>query len=384
VVQYMWGTKLITDSGKQLVAKYLLGQAPAYATYLAAGVGSKALSQEETILIPPNKDSLDFEVFRVPITSKGFIKEDGVEKIVFKAEMPSEQRYQITELGIYPAASNSVAGKYDSKLLVTFSPTEQWQYVLNGSASAVPYPNEAIDSDSANDINNDIEDVLFINSDSTIFNGQDRKNRNEGPRFLNTSLMINGSASFLSETFIPTVNSISLENSNINFDLGQNLPDDKLKIALSLVSKTGVTNANPDAVRIKVEFINNLSGVAIAAPKATLKISLTDADFTDEFDNVKRYIIVEKTLSQFVKDDNFSWSNVNYIRIYATVLVSNNPSDNYYVVFDGMRLDNLTSENPLYSLFAYNLLKTDDGYPILKQENTSNYIEYRFGIGVDG
>jgi hypothetical protein len=49
-----------------------------------------------------------------------------------------------------------------------------------------------------------------------------------------------------------------------------------------------------------------------------------------------------------------------------------------------MRLDNLTSENPLYSLFAYNLLKTDDGYPILKQENTSNYIEYRFGIGVDG
>jgi len=384
VVQYMWGTKLITDSGKQLVAKYLLGQAPAYATYLAAGVGSKALSQEETILIPPNKDSLDFEVFRVPITSKGFIKEDGVEKIVFKAEMPSEQRYQITELGIYPAASNSVAGKYDSKLLVTFSPTEQWQYVLNGSASAVPYPNEAIDSDSANDINNDIEDVLFINSDSTIFNGQDRKNRNEGPRFLNTSLMINGSASFLSETFIPTVNSISLENSNINFDLGQNLPDDKLKIALSLVSKTGVTNANPDAVRIKVEFINNLSGVAIAAPKATLKISLTDADFTDEFDNVKRYIIVEKTLSQFVKDDNFSWSNVNYIRIYATVIVSNNPSDNYYIVFDGMRLDNLTSENPLYSLFAYNLLKTDDGYPILKQENTSNYIEYRFGIGVDG
>jgi hypothetical protein len=380
----MWGTKLITDSGKQLVAKYLLGQAPAYATYLAAGVGSKALSQEETILIPPNKDSLDFEVFRVPITSKGFIKEDGVEKIVFKAEMPSEQRYQITELGIYPAASNSVAGKYDSKLLVTFSPTEQWQYVLNGSASAVPYPNEAIDSDSANDINNDIEDVLFINSDSTIFNGQDRKNRNEGPRFLNTSLMINGSASFLSETFIPTTNSISLENSNINFDLGQNLPDDKLKIALSLVSKTGVTNANPDAVRIKVEFINNLSGVAIAAPKATLKILLTDADFTDEFDNVKRYIIVEKTLSQFVKDDNFSWSNVNYIRIYATVIVSNNPSDNYYIVFDGMRLDNLTSENPLYSLFAYNLLKTDDGYPILKQENTSNYIEYRFGIGVDG
>jgi hypothetical protein len=381
----MWGTKLITDSGKQLVAKYLLGQAPAYASYIAAGVGSKALSTEETVLIPSDKNSLDFEVFRVPITSKGFIKENGVEKIIFKAEMPSEQRYQITELGVYPAVSNSVAGKYDSKLLVTFSPTEQWQYVLNGSASAVPYPNEALDSDNnISDINADIEDVLFINSDSTMFNNQTRKNRNEGPRFLNTSLMINGSASFLTETFTPTSNSISLENSNIAFDLGQNLPDDKLKIALSLVSKSSVTNANPSLVRIKLEFINNLSGIAIAAPKATLKMNLTDQDFLDEFDNIKRYIIVEKTLSQFVKDDNFSWSNINYIRIYATVLVNNQPTENYYIVFDGMRLDNLTSENPLYSLFAYNLLKTDDGYPILKQENTSNYIEYRFGIGVDG
>ena len=381
----MWGTKLITDSGKQLVAKYLLGQAPAYASYIAAGVGSKALSTEETVLIPPDKNSLDFEVFRVPITSKGFIKEDGVEKIIFKAEMPSEQRYQITELGVYPAVSNSVAGKYDSKLLITFSPTEQWQYVLNGSASAVPYPNEALDSDnSISDVNADIEDVLFINSDSTMFNNQTRRDRNEGLRFLNTALMTNGSASFLTETFIPTSNSISLENSNISFYIGQNLPDDKLKIALSLVSKSSVLNANTDLVIIKLEFINNLSGVAIAAPKATLKIALTDEDFLDEFDNVKRYIVVEKTLSQFVKDDNFSWSNINYIRIYATVLINNQPTENYYIVFDGMRLDNLTSENPLYSLFAYNLLKTDDGYPILKQENTSNYIEYRFGIGVDG
>jgi hypothetical protein len=381
----MWGTKLITDSGKQLVAKYLLGQAPAYASYIAAGVGSKALSEEETVLIPPDKNSLDFEVFRVPITSKGFIKEDGVEKIIFKAEMPSEQRYQITELGVYPAISNSVAGKYDSKLLITFSPTEQWQHVLNGSASAIPYPNEALDSDnSISDINADIENVLFINSDSTMFNNQTRRDRNEGLRFLNTALMTNGSASFLTETFTPTSNSTSLENSNISFDLGQNLPDDKLKIALSLVSKSSVLNANPDLVRIRLEFINNLSGVAIAAPKATLKIALTDEDFLDEFDNVKRYIVVEKTLSQFVKDDNFSWSNINYIRIYATVLINNQPTENYYIVFDGMRLDNLTSENPLYSLFAYNLLKTDDGYPILKQENTSNYIEYRFGIGVDG
>jgi hypothetical protein len=89
-------------------------------------------------------------------------------------------------------------------------------------------------------------------------------------------------------------------------------------------------------------------------------------------------------LSEFTKDDNFSWSNINYIKIYSTVIVDDEPSDDYYIIFDGIRLDNLTSENPLYSLFSYNIIKTEDAYPILKQENTSNYIEYRFGIGVDG
>lgn len=376
---------MITNSGKQLVAKYLLGQAPAYATYLAAGVGYKALSTGETLTIPPTKQSLDFEAFRVPITSKGFIKEDGVEKIIFKAEMPSEQRYQITELGVYPAISNAVAGKYDSKLLLTFSPTEQWQYVINGSASAVTYPNEAIDSDNlASDINANIEDVLFINSDSTMFNNETRRNRNEGPRFLNTALMVSGSVAFLSPTFIPSTGSMSLENANINFDLGQNLPDDKIKLAFSLVSRAAATTANPDEVRIYIQFINSLSGTTVTAPKATLKILLNGSDFTDESNNIMRYMVVEKTLSQFVKDDNFSWSNVNYIKIHATVIDSDVPTEDYYIVFDGMRLENVTSENPLYSLFAYNVLQTSDGYPILKQENTSNYIEYRFGIGVDG
>jgi hypothetical protein len=35
-------------------------------------------------------------------------------------------------------------------------------------------------------------------------------------------------------------------------------------------------------------------------------------------------------------------------------------------------------------MIGYNLIVTEDGLPILKAENTNNYIEYRFGIGVDG
>ena len=376
---------MITNQGKQLVAKYLLDQAPAYASFIAAGIGAKPLLEDDSGELSPTQKALEFESFRVPISSKGFIKEDGVEKIVFKSEMPTDQRYQITELGVYPAINNSVAGKFDSKLLLTFSPTEQWQYVFQGSASAIPYPNVALDDDNelAN-LNNDIEDVLFINSDSTVFNTQLRRNRYEPPRFLNRALMVSGSTSFLSSGFVPDEYATSIENSNVSFDLSGNLPDDEIRLSFSLVSKVASQNSNPTTVRILIEFINNLSGLTVVAPKAVARISLTDSDFKDDEDNINRYVVVKRKLSQFIKDGTFSFSNINYIKIYTTILSEGVPTDNYYIVYDGLRLENLTSENPLYTLFAYNIIKTDDGFPILKKENTSNYVEYRFGIGVDG
>lgn len=376
---------MITNEGKQLVAKFLLDQAPAYASFIAAGIGAKPLLQEESAELSPTQKALEFESFRVPISSKGFIKEGGVEKIIFKSEMPTDQRYQITELGVYPAINNSVAGKFDSKLLLTFSPSEQWQYVFEGSASAIPYPNVALDDDNelAN-LNANLEEVLFINSDSTVFNTQLRRNRYEPPRFLNRSLMVSGSTSFLSSGFVPDDQAYSIENANISFDLSGNLPDDEIRLSFSLVSRVASQNSNPTTVRILIEFINNLSGLTITAPKAVARITLSDSDFKDDEDNINRYVVVKRKLSQFIKDGTFSFSNINFIKIYTTVLSGGSPTDDYYVVYDGLRLENLTSENPLYTLFAYDIIKTDDGFPILKKENTSNFVEYRFGIGVDG
>ena len=166
---------MITNNGKEIIAKYLLGQAPSFANYIAAGCGPKALATGETVSISPTKKSLDFEVFRVPISSKGFIKEGGVEKIVFKAEMPTNQRFQLTEVGLFPSQSNAIAGKYDSKLLVAFTPSEIWSYVKNGSASPVPYLNEALDQDNVLSNISVSQSVAFINSDSTVFNNSNRK-----------------------------------------------------------------------------------------------------------------------------------------------------------------------------------------------------------------
>jgi hypothetical protein len=185
---------MITNKGKEIVAKYLLGTAPSFASYIAVGCGPKPRPNVDAIYgassvgttvtcdstvglwvgaavydilagtgsIPFNtlvteiisatqfilssapttplsaatvkvetdheKECLDFEMFRVPIISRGYVSEDGVDKIVLSAELPAEERYEISEIGVFPAGSNPSAGQYDSKTVVAFSNSENWKY----------------------------------------------------------------------------------------------------------------------------------------------------------------------------------------------------------------------------------------------------------------
>ena len=374
---------MITNNGKQIIAKYLLGQAPAFATHIAAGCGPKPLNTGDPSLVSASVQSLDFEVFRVPIIAKGFVKEDGIEKIVFKAEMPTSQRYLISEIGLYPAGANSVAGKYDSKLIVTFSPIEQWSYVANGAASPVQLqPDGPLDSGDENSNITTTTPAQFVNSDSDIFSNNTRKTRQEPPRLLNKALMVSGSSSYINSSFDIPAGAAYLENSTLNFDLSRNNPTDKIKLALSLVSKDFDQNTNPDNVRIVVQFINNVSSIAVEPPKATLEINLTSADFTQDA-SANRYLVVTKEIADLDKDDTFSFANINYIKIFTSILNSGVPTDDYFIIYDGIRIENISTLNPIYSLVGYNLISTQNALPILKLENTNNYIEYRFGIGVD-
>jgi hypothetical protein len=72
---------MITNTGKSIIAKYLLGQAPAYASYIAIGCGATPLDTADEIGDYSTKTNLDFEMFRVPISSRGFVNENGVDKL---------------------------------------------------------------------------------------------------------------------------------------------------------------------------------------------------------------------------------------------------------------------------------------------------------------
>jgi len=275
-------------------------------------------------------------------------------------------------------------------LLVTFTSAEPWSYVTNGSASAIEFePNGVLNLTSGSAITNDITTTTkgqFINSDSTIFNTSSRSSRLEQPRLLSRALMVSGSSSFLTldpgdpTKLIATSSASYIENSSINFDFSQNITTDKLKLAFSLLSRTASVDTAPASVRILLEFTNGTT-LPGTSPKAKLSMILSSSDFQVD-GNANRYVVVTKSLSNFERDTDFTFSNINGIRMYTSILVGGVPTDNYLVAYDGLRIDNVSTINPLYSLVGYDVIKTDNGLPILKQENTNNYIEYRFGIGV--
>ena len=389
---------MITNDGKNIIAKYLLNQAPEFASHIAIGVGGHALpvasasySASVSPVFSSTSKSLDFEALRVPILSKGLIKEldeetdEYVEKIVFKAELPTDQRLQITEIGLFPSESNSLAERFGSKTLLSFTNAEPWTYSQFGSGSVVPYVNLPLDSFDGESSPGDIEIpnvAMFINSNSSIFDYTDRKNRREEPRYLDKCLMISGDFSKLDSTFNPLANSASagyyIENSSVRLNLGRNLPTDKIKLAMSVVNTISTDNVAPDgSVRIIVEFINN----TVNSPKAYLNIDLPANYFYDALSGDQfRYKVITKSLSDFTISPSFSWSEIDLVRIYASIDVED-PSL-YRIILDGIRLENISTINPLYSLIGAEYIKTDNGYPVLKEENSTSYIEYRFGLGV--
>ena len=97
--------------------------------------------------------------------------------------------------------------------------------------------------------------------------------------------------------------------------------------------------------------------------------------------------MVKKQLQELYTTQNFTWEAVTVVKIYACVIdtgISGGPlpSSDYYIALDALRLENIATTNPLYGLTGYSVIKNDTSATIIKSPNTSNYIEFRFSIGV--
>lgn len=452
---------MITNTGKEIVAKYLLGTAPAYASYMAFGSGPQPLgsSDSHSFNTYKEKECLDFEMFRVPISSKGYVYEDGVNKLVFTAELPGQERYEITEIGIYSAGSNPSAAGFDSRNIILFSQEESWQSVT-GSTSSIPVITAPLDPADNNVIsvliNSQDVDVFQASADNRIFFKKNRNDYHERCRFFNNVIMVAGDFSNIkdatSSTDLSSVYHIS--KTGLSLDLSQNSLSDKIKIAFSIINKTASQTLStpytgPSSVKIIVDFINtstkkarliynvvhtgtrSISNKQLTSNVATLttssshsfavgdKILITGVDntfngtyiitattsttfsYSKTANNVSstavsptgqavgidfstnRYYSIEKNISDVVQEDGFSWQDVAAIKIYSCAVTSNALDENYYIGFDAIRVENVTTENPLYGLTGYTIVKNINEQPVLKGSNTNNYVEYRMAVGVE-
>jgi len=411
----------------------------------------------------PKKESLDFEMFRVPVSSRGYVNDNGVNKIILTAQLPSEERYEITEVGIYSSGSNSVAGRYDSKVITAFSANENWQLVVKQepnpdeapaiSIQAIPQYQDSIVS---SNLITKTDPAIKTNTTNGLFLGDGRLEKYERPRFLSNVIMLKSDSSEIfknlsNDTSLLTLkgdtNSIQVNGKTI--DLSQNSTSDLLKVAFSIISINGGSPIVPDFANIIVEFSNSANSQI-----AKLEIN-ADNNVLDFAEN--RYVVSSKRLDELVYlGDSFSWRDISVIKIsasandrrevtlkkaldgkatittgsvdhgaevgqYVSVSIGDSRFDgyrkitekedktisfsisssaeieeievtsngfvdvvnkNFYISLDAIRLDNVTTTNPLYGLTGYSVIQNSDETTIVKSPNTNNYLEYRFSLDV--
>jgi hypothetical protein len=383
---------MITNIGKNLLAKYLVGQTQSYASHIAVGCGPNPVASDGGVFGDyALKNSLDFEMFRVPIISRGFVNEGGIDKVVLTAELPTEERYEITEVGVFSAASNPVAGSFDSRTIYSFADTDNWLYQPFGSAAIdIESKYEPLDGVAENGIINQSLNVFKTNADNRIFTQSDRVTRNERCRFLNNIIAVVGNDSTLtsdqSGKIVVGTGSKYIRLNDTVVDLTKNSPIDELRFAFSVVNKVANSNTVPDNVKILLEF--SYTGLNSSQEYARFEVDIDDVGYSsgtaEETRNFtsNRYVVATKALKDLNKTDNFDWREVSVAKIYSCVTEAGLPSNLFYVCLDGLRIENITSTNSLYGLTGYSVIKSVGAKPIIKSANTTNYIEFRFALDV--
>lgn len=371
---------MITNTGKSILAKYLIGQAPAYASYVAIGCGAKPLATNEEFGDYSDKETLDFEMFRVPITSRGYVNDAGVNKIVLTAELPTDERYEISEVAIYSAGANPSAGAYDSRSLFAFTVNENWEYHTEDTAVALPIIYEPLDG-ALEDGNINQTDLVFqTNSDNRLFTNTDRIARYERARFFNNIVMMRGDTSELNVSgdhleIGTNTNHIHLLGTGLDFN--KNAPTDQMKLAFNIINKDPDPSIVPDEVRILLEFAESDSPGTGEWARFEVIMAAEDYDFANN-----RYYVITKELQELYKSTGFTWNNVSIIKIYTTVINSGVASEDFYIGLDAIRFENVSTTNPVYGLTGYTVLKNTNAETIVKAANTTNYIEFRFAMDV--
>lgn len=300
---------------------------------VTANATNTGLSSSATLSFE-NKENLDFEMFRVPIISRNYsVNENGISQITFSAELPTQERYYMTEAGVFSAGSNPIAVTSDSRILSTFSSTENWEYHNDSNVSEIKAPTSedppleiapaatyggtayAVSAV----INPNLNPAFLLDNTDGIFSSSYRTSlqHKEQPRMLKNSITVAGNMSNIntSATTWTANTQPHIHLTNQNYPLDVNSSSDEIALAFSIIRRYP-DDDNPTSVYILVEFSSEENDAT--QEYAKMQIELSSADFTSN--NGYYYFVKRKTLADLLRSSNFSWENVKIAKVYAEVI----------------------------------------------------------------
>jgi hypothetical protein len=296
-------------------------------------------------------------------------------KIAMTAKFPKGERFEITELGLYPSGSNQYSSGTDSQILLGFTKSESWAYITPTTSVDVPYPSTI--EDSSNTLTFPSGKAMFIDSDSLFFNAA-RVGRQERPRFKSTAIAIAADLSVFSALKTATAATSNYISLPFTTTLSSNSSSDVIKVAYSVVNVVTSPSSTWAATNVMLQFMcSNGTDSAIYHFRDTSP------------SQTNRYKVLSLTLGETTnatRTSGFSWDDVVSVRVYArvdtsTTISTASASTDYAIMLDGIRFDNMSNVNPLYGLVSYSIVNSS-GVPMLMNENSDNMLEYRFMLAV--
>lgn len=294
---------MITDSGKQLVARYLAGISENFAEAIGIGIGSTSPSASDS--------QLDFEIEKFNIS----VRHIGANnRLIFKCSIPSEMQGEIYEVGLFSYNKNPASGVFSGENLAFFVASEGW-------------------TSKSGDVNSS-----FSNSNSR-FGGQTIAQQQGSEFVLNRNFNLSGYSTqdtfkvsgTLASTFTPiNISAYSVSSgvatvtvSSHPFSAGDN-------IVISGSSLTGidgvhsVTEITPTTIKFNTTRSNSSGSLSNTTVSSHYQINVVFKSaqksilYTVDIDNVGSYLIEE-----FAKSDNaayvdFDWASIESVHIFMT------------------------------------------------------------------
>lgn len=348
------------------------------------------------------KRKLNFEMTRIPVTSRGLTVEDGVDMLVFGAELPTQDRFGITEIGLFSAGTNNIVTGSDSRTMHTFSNFENWELHTSSSATAVEAYTSSVSTVGGARLQlPSTTYATFLSASDPVFNWSDRVALQEKPRMYDSTLLLQGDLSVI--TGMSTgqssmaVGTSSGDERHVHllgqtYNFSSNSSSDEIRVAFSVlydnyVGPTPAETPDPTYVGIIIEFSSEKVLNPADAKFARMKIRKTAADLAKS-----HYFIQTVSLGDMEVAPNFSWDSVDTVKVFCMVEPGSGAAKtDYYVALDGIRFENVYDEqqNASYGMVSYattRSIKTIDTIdyttPIEKETNRSGIIEFKLPLQV--